>query len=358
MTEPGGGVLRGVRIIEMEAIGPVPHAASVLASLGADVIRVTRPGSEADLPPRASIRLSLKDYRDVHGLLDLVGYADVLLEGHRPGVMERLGLGPVECRRLQPALVYARMTGWGQEGPLASVAGHDINYLAASGVLSTLGHPDTPPPPPLNLVGDYGGGSMLLVVGVLGALLERTRSGVGQVVDVSMLDGIGALASPLMDMRRAGQWTDRRMANLLDGGAPFYSTYACADDRYVAVGALEAKFYAQLLEVLGLQDEDLPDRDDPDTWPELRTIFAARFRTRARDEWAEVVSGTDACVTPVLTLEEASSSDNPAGRAILGERAIADAPRFSRTPSQIVEPAGSTELSVESAVERWSTARE
>ncbi|MCK9878930.1 CoA transferase, partial [Frankia sp. Ag45/Mut15] len=336
----GRGPLAGLRVVELASIGPGPHAAMVLADLGADVIRVERPGAgqptDHTLRNRRWIRVDLKDPAGRTTVLDLLDRADVLLEGYRPGAAERLGLGPEVCLSRNPRLVYGRMTGWGQTGPLADRAGHDINYLSLTGLLHAIGPADRPPVPPLNLVGDFGGGSMLLVCGVLAALWERSVSGVGQVVDAAMVDGASVLAQLMWAFRGMGLWTDDREANTLDGAAPFYSTYTCSDGRYVAVGALEPQFYALLLAGLDLAGETLPGQYDRKGWPVLRARFAGAFASRTRDEWAAVFDGTDACVTPVLTFAEAGSHPHLAARSTIvtidGVEQAAPAPRFSRTP--------------------------
>ncbi len=339
-----GGPLSGLRVVELAGIGPGPHAAMVLADLGADVVRVERPGAvggagerDVTLRGRRWVRADLKDADDRARVLALVERADVLLEGFRPGVAERLGVGPDDCLARNARLVYGRMTGWGQHGPRASRAGHDLNYLSVSGALAAIGRPGTPPPPPLNLVADYGGGSMLLLVGVLAAVVERERSGVGQVVDAAMVDGVSLLAQLIWSMRAIGAWSTPRGGNLLDGGAPFYDCYACADGRHVAVAALEPPFYAALLNGLGLGQADLPAQYDPTGWPVLRESFTTTIAARTRDEWAEVFDGTDACVTPVLTWDEAAAAGHLVERGTLvdvdGVVQAAPAPRFSRTAS-------------------------
>jgi alpha-methylacyl-CoA racemase len=342
-------------VVELGGIGPGPHAAMLLADLGADVVRVEQPaGTGERLPPagtagtvdwllrgRRSVRADLKNPAGRGTVLALADKADVLIDAFRPGVAERLGVGPEDCRRGNPRLVYARMTGWGQDGPLSRRAGHDINYIALTGVLHAVGTAGTRPTPPLNLVGDFGGGSLYLAVGVLAALWERDRSGSGQVVDAAIVDGVSSLAQMIWALAARGAWTDRPASNLLDTGAPFYDTYACADGRYVAVGALEPKFYAQLLAGLDLAGADLPAQGDRAGWPVLRARFAEAFARRTRDEWAAVFAGTDACVTPVLTFAEAAEHPHLAARGTVtafgGVVQAAPAPRFSRTPPD--EPA-------------------
>ena len=338
------GPLTGLRVIELGGIGPVPHAAMILGDLGADVVRVERPAGAFDpafgqtdymLRSRRSAAADLKTDGGRDLVLRLAAKADVLLEGYRPGVAERLGVGPRECHAVNPALVYARMTGWGQDGPMVTQAGHDINYISLTGVLHAIGAGGRPAVP-LNLIADFGGGSMFLVAGVLAALWERHRSGVGQVVDAAMVDGVSALAQMVWAFRGTGGWTDDRSANLLDGGAPFYDTYTCADGRWIAVGALEPQFYAQFLAGLGIAGEDLPEQMDRSGWPRLRARFTEVIVSRTRDEWAEIFAGTDACVTPVLTFGEAPLTPHLTARGTVitlgGVPQAAPAPRFSRTP--------------------------
>src|SRR6266702_6947558 len=304
------GPLDGVRVVEIASLAPAPFGCMILTDLGADVRRVERPascrpGTRAPVDPltrgRRSIGLNLKDPAGVELLLRLLGSADVLVEGFRPGVTERLGFGPQVCAQRNPGLIYARMTGWGQDGPLAPTAGHDIDYIAISGALHPIGRAGERPVPPLNLVGDFGGGGLLLAMGLLAALYERAGSGRGQVVDASMVDGAALLTTQLHGLHAAGLWGNERGANTLDGGAPFYDTYRASDGRYVAVGAIEQRFWADLLHVLDLDGEPMPDRANPDNWPAVREILAARIATRTRDEWAKLAEGTDACLTPVLS---------------------------------------------------------
>ncbi|MFF5989325.1 CaiB/BaiF CoA transferase family protein [Prauserella flavalba] len=346
------GPLSGLKVVEMAGIGPAPHAAMILADLGADVVRVERPSGSLDLAGgkpdhlmrgRRSVAADLKTAEGRELVLRLAAKADVLIEGFRPGVAERLGIGPADCHAVNPRLVYGRMTGWGQDGPLAQRAGHDINYISLTGILHTIGRHDEPPVPPLNLVGDFGGGSMFLLTGVLSALWERERSGEGQVVDAAMVDGASVLAQMVWAMRGIGIWSDERASNLLDGTAPFYDTYVCADGRYIAVGALEKQFYAALLEGLGLDPAELPEQMDRSGWPVLRARFTQLFSSRTRDEWAKVFADTDACVTPVLTPDEVAGHPHLAARGTLTEiDGIVQpkpAPRFSRTvPDQPSPP--------------------
>ena len=355
MTPGSAGPLAGVRVIELASLAPAPFGCMMLADLGADVVRVDRPpgdGRPRLEPPvdgpiqrnRRVVVLDLKSPDGVADLLHLVDRADVLVEPYRPGVAERLGFGPEPCMRRNPRLVYARMTGWGQDGPLAGRAGHDIDYIAVAGALEPLGRAGDRPYAPLNLLGDFAGGGMLLAVGVLAALLERERSGAGQVVDAAMVDGSALLTTFLHGMLEAGAWSAPRGHNLLDGGAPFYDTYRTADGGFMAVGALEPPFYAELLAGLGLtEDPDLPAQGDRTGWETLRRRFAERFAQRTRDEWTTVFSELDACVVPVLSPLEAHG--HPQNRArgtfvdVGGVRQPAPAPRFGRTPAAAPAPA-------------------
>jgi alpha-methylacyl-CoA racemase len=338
------GPLEGVRVVEIASLAPAPFGCMILSDLGAEVLRVERPesclpGRPVPVDPlargRDSIGLNLKDPAGVELLLRLIESADVLVEGFRPGVAERLGFGPQVCAERNPALVYARMTGWGQDGPLATTAGHDIDYIGISGALHPIGRAGERPVPPLNLVGDFGGGGMLLAIGVLAALVDRQRSGLGQVVDAAMVDGSALLTSFIYGLRARGGWRDDRGVNLLDGGAPFYDTYATADGKYVAVGALEPQFYAALLDGLGLAAAGLPAQMDASGWPVLRAKFTESFSQRTRDEWVAVFAGTDACVAPVLSAAEAPAHPHNAARGVFtevgGVTQPAPAPRFGRS---------------------------
>jgi alpha-methylacyl-CoA racemase len=339
------GPLAGLRVVEMAGLAPGPFACTILADLGADVIRVDRatPGVDVLSVPgdplarsRRSIGVDVKSPAGLDLVRRLVERADVFVEGYRPGVAERLGLGPDECLARNPRLVYGRMTGWGQDGPMAAAAGHDINYIGIAGALDAIGRPGDRPVPPLNLVGDFGGGGLLLAMGLLAALYERAGSGRGQVVDASMVDGAALLTTQLHGMHAAGLWGNGRGANTLDGGAPFYDTYRTSDGRYVAVGAIEQRFWAELLHVLDLDGEPLPDRANPDNWPAVREILATRIATRTRDEWAKLAEGTDACLTPVLSPWEAAAHPHNAARGTFvpvgGVVQPAPAPKFTRTP--------------------------
>ncbi|MER7347238.1 CaiB/BaiF CoA-transferase family protein [Streptomyces aurantiacus] len=350
MAVPDKGVhgpLAGVRVVELAGIGPGPFAAMLLADLGADVVRVDRPGAPGlaidpayDITNRnkRSVVVDLKAPEGVERVLALVERADVLVEGYRPGVAERLGVGPEVCHARNPKLVYGRMTGWGQDGPLAQRAGHDIAYIALTGTLGMIGEPGEPPTVPVNLLGDYAGGSLYLAVGVLAALHHARATGTGQVVDAAIVDGAAHLASMIHGMMAAGGWQDRRGANLLDGGCPFYGTYETADGQYMAVGALEQQFYDEFIELIGLR-EIAPARKDLARWGELRQAVAARFKTRTRAEWTALFDGSDACVAPVLSLREAPHHPHLAARGTFTDHSgitqPAPAPRFSATPVSV-----------------------
>jgi alpha-methylacyl-CoA racemase len=339
------GPLNGLRVVELSGIGPGPHAAMILGDLGADVVRVDRPSGapggivkDAMSRNRRVVSADLKSDAGRQLVLKLVAKADVLIEGYRPGVTERLGLGPEDCAAVNERLVYARMTGWGQTGPRSQQAGHDINYISLNGILHSIGRVGERPVPPLNLVGDFGGGSMFLLLGILSALWERQSSGKGQVVDAAMIDGSSILVQMMWQMRASGMWTDVRGTNMLDGGAPYYDTYECADGRYVAVGAIEPQFYASMIEGLGLDAATLPPQNDVTRWPELRALLTEAFAGRDRDHWAKVFADSDACVTPVLAFGEAHTEPHISERNTLYQ--VNDnlqpmpAPRFSRTPAE------------------------
>ncbi|MFE1167560.1 CaiB/BaiF CoA transferase family protein [Nocardiopsis sp. NPDC058789] len=343
------GPLNGIRVIEFTGIGPAPMAGMLLADMGASVIRIDRPGAAEAMTSgatgphmsegRAVLGADLKSEEGIARARELVSRADVLLEGFRPGVMERLGLGPDDCLELNPGLVYARVTGWGQEGPLAHTAGHDMNYVSVNGALHSIGRADGPPVPPINLLGDFAGGTMFAVTGVLAALLERRGSGLGQVVDAAMVDGSSLLMSMVHEDRARGSWTDERGTNYLDTGAPWYDVYECADGRHLSVACIEPQFYAAFLAGTGLDGEELPEQWDTEGWPRLRARFAEVLRTRDRDEWGAVFEGTDACVAPILSLAEAPDHPHVRARGALvreGDRVVAGpAPRFGRTPGEV-----------------------
>lgn len=344
------GVLDDVRVIEFEGIGPAPFCGMMLADHGADVVRIARPGGNqggAPLPParfdimgrgRRTVVLDLKDPEATEVCLDLIAGADALIEGFRPGVMERLGLGPEIALSRNPKLAYARMTGWGQSGPYAQLAGHDINYIAVAGALHGIG-PAVKPVPPLNLVGDFGGGAMFMAFGVVSAILNARSTGKGQVIDCAMSDGASTLMASLWGMNASGAWRDQREANLIDGGAHFYDTYQCSDGKWVAIGAIEPQFYHILLDRLGLEDKDLQAWRNPDAWPSMKQRLAEKFAARSRDEWVNVFAGLDACFAPVLSMEEAPRDPHNLARSSLtnidGVVQPAPAPRFLGTPGTI-----------------------
>jgi len=333
-----GAPLIGIRVVELAGIGPGPFACTMLADLGCDVIRIERLlRQESALPDqltrlgvrgRTTLAIDLKTEDGRRVARALIDAADVVLEGFRPGVAERLGVGPEEFEESNPGLVYTRLTGWGQEGPYAAMAGHDINYIGITGALAAIGERATPLPP-LNLLGDYAGGSMFAVIGILSALVERAATGRGRVIDAAMIDGVSSLMTPVNDMQRAGLWTEERASNMLDGGAPFYRVYGTSDGRFMAVGALEPVFYSALVEGLGLEESELPNRFDPLMWPELESSFAAVFSAHPRTHWEGVFDGTDACVTPVLTMTEAvHHPHNVARRSAEAPAPTALTPRF------------------------------
>jgi alpha-methylacyl-CoA racemase len=348
------GPLAGVKVIELGGIGPGPHAAMILADLGADVVRVRRPGGlqmpaeDVDLLHRGKRVVDLDVKKEPRVLLELAAKADVLLDCFRPGTCERLGIGPEDCAAVNPRLIFARITGWGQDGPLAMTAGHDINYLSQTGALSAIGYRDRPPVAPLNLVADFGGGSMFVLLGIVAALYERERSGKGQVIDAAMVDGVSILAQMMWTMKATGSLRDQRESFLLDGGAPFYRTYETSDGQYMAVGAIEPQFFAQLISGLGLSVDEVPNQFELGRYDEMKAIFAERFAGRTRDEWTAVFAGTDACVTPVLSWTEASVNEHLKARSTVvtvdGVDQAAPAPRFSRTPSAPIgsPPKGTT----------------
>jgi len=345
------GPLDGVKVVEFAGIGPGPFCCMLLSDMGADVVRVDRKGGRPafknDIPARGRrhIALDLKDENGIAVALALIEKADVLIEGFRPGVMERLGLGPDEALKRNPKLIYGRMTGWGQSGPLAEAAGHDINYIAISGALHAMGRRHDTPAPPLNLVGDYGGGSLYLALGVCAALYESQKSGQGQVIDAAITDGAASLMSVIYGLRASGIWSDDRDANLLDGGAPFYDVYETKDGKFVALGALEPQFYALMLEKLGLAgDPAFAAQMDRTTWPSLSEKVATAVKTKTREEWAALLEGTDVCFAPVLSMAEAPEHHHNAARETFvevgGLKQPAPAPRFSRTPAAIQGPPG------------------
>lgn len=361
------GPLQGLRVVELAGIGPGPHASMILGDLGADVVRVERPSKvptplparDAMLRNRRSVAADLKSPEGRQLVLDLVAKADVLIEGFRPGVTERLGLGPDDCFKVNEKLIYGRMTGWGQDGPRALQAGHDINYISLNGVLHAVGRKGEKPVPPLNLAGDFGGGSMFLLVGILSALYERQTSGKGQVVDAAMVDGSSVLIQMMWAFRASGMWSDERGTNMLDTGAPYYDTYETADGRYVAVGCIEPQFYAAMLEGLGLDPAELPGQNDIANWPKLKEIFTAKFLEHDRDHWAKVFNGTDACVTPVLSFGEVLTEPHITERDTFydaGDYGLQPrpAPRFSRTVPETPRPPRIPGEDTEAVLRDWS----
>jgi alpha-methylacyl-CoA racemase len=363
------GPLQGIKALEIAGIGPGPFCAMMLADMGAEVLRVDRAdkvlGGDPDQPPadilnrgRRSVGLDLKSPDGVATLLDLVAEADVLFEGFRPGVAERLGFGPEVCHERNPGLVYGRMTGWGQDGPYAQTAGHDINYIALAGALWPIGRPDEKPIAPLNLVGDFGGGGMLLAFGIACALVERDRSGTGQVVDAAMVDGSAVLTTMFYAFRAMGFWNDERASNLLDGGAYFYDTYETSDGKWVSIGSLEPQFYAELLQLTGLADDpDLPWQHDRASWPDMSDRLTKVFLTKTRDEWCELMEGSDVCFAPVLDWDEAPRHPHNVHRGTFTEQwgitQPSPAPRFSRTPPELAPPPAPVGQHTDEARAHW-----
>ncbi|MGX9390582.1 CaiB/BaiF CoA transferase family protein [Nitrobacteraceae bacterium UC4446_H13] len=345
-SQPATGPLKGVRIVEFAGIGPGPFACMMLADMGAEVITLDRIGANKNMKSvsgrgRKVVELDLKDKASIAQALDLLGNADALIEGFRPGVMERLGLGPDVVLARNPRLVYGRMTGWGQTGPLASAAGHDINYISITGALAAIGGKDKPVPP-LNLVGDFGGGALYLVVGVLAALVEAGKSGKGQVVDTAMCDGAASLMSMFFDFSAIGRWREERDSNMLDGGAHFYGVYECKDGQFVSIGSIEPQFYALLRKLAGLDDAAYDAQMDAKGWPALKEKLTAVFKSKTRDEWCAIMEGSDVCFAPILTMSEAKQHPHMKAREVFitrhGIPQPAPAPRFSRTPSTVREP--------------------
>jgi alpha-methylacyl-CoA racemase len=362
------GPLQGVRVVEMAGIGPGPFCAMMLADMGADVVRIDRPGAgnpagsgrfDVNGRGKRTLALDLKDPAAIEQVLALVAGADALVEGYRPGVMERLGLGPDICLQRNTRLVYGRMTGWGQTGPLAQAAGHDLNYIAITGMLGAMGRPGRPPDPPLNLVGDYGGGAMMLAFGIACGLVEARRSGRGQVIDAAMSDGAALLGAMLWGMKASGAWSAQRGANLIDGSAPFYDCYACADGKYIAVGSIEPQFYALLLDKLGLAGDPgfMPQRDRS-RWPEMKSRIAALFAERTRAQWCALMEGSDVCFAPVLDMDEAPDHPHNVARGsfvqIDGVTQPAPAPRFSRTVPEIRHAPSRGATRAEAVLAEWA----
>ena len=369
-SETRSGPLVGLKVVELAGIGPGPFAAMLLADLGADVVRIDRPadaglgvprGYEFDLASRSrpSVAVDLKHPDGVEAVLKLVESADVLIEPFRPGVTEKLGLGPADCMARNPKLVYARMTGFGGTGPLAKVAGHDINYCALSGALHAIG-PAEKPVPALNLVGDYGGGALYLAFGIMSAIYEAQRSGAGQVIDAGMVDGAASLMIPIYGLHASGYFSDERASNILDGGAPLYDAFECADGKFVSIGSIEKKFYALLLEKLGLENEDLPDQMDRSRWPELRARFAEVIKGKTRDEWVAIMGDSDVCFAPIMSMSEAHTHPHNIAREnfveVAGVTQPAPAPKFSRTPGRIHSAPSKPGEHTDSALAAWGFA--
>ena len=367
------GPLTGIKIVEIAGIGPGPYGTMLLADLGADVVRIDRSGNvmggDPATPPgdilargRRSVGVDLKHPDGVATVLELVEGADAIIEGFRPGVMERLGLGPEVCLARNPKLVYARMTGWGQDGPYASAAGHDINYIALAGALEPMGRAGQQPTPPINLIGDFGGGGMMLAFGVCAALLEARSSGQGQVIDAAMVDGAASLMSMTWSFRAMGIWNDERGTNMLDTGAHFYDTYETSDGKYVSIGSIEPQFYAELLRLTGLEGADLPKQHDQSQWPALKERFAEIFRQKTRDEWCKIMEHTDVCFAPVLPMAEAPLHPHIAERGTFTEVAgitqPAPAPRFSRTPGSIERPPPHAGQHTDEVLDAWGLSAE
>lgn len=368
MSSSTAGPLSGLKVIELAGLGPGPMCAMLLADLGASVLRIERAQAAdlgVDLPrryqvhlrSRPAITLDLKEPQAKAWLLEAVAGVDMLLEGFRPGVAERLGIGPADCHAVNPGLIYGRMTGWGQDGPLAKQAGHDINYIAVSGALATIGRAGQPPALPLNLIADYGGGALYLAFGLLAAYIERERSGLGQVVDAAMVDGTASLLGTVCGLLGAGRWIEQRGHNLLDSGAYFYDVYECADRQWIAVGAIERQFHDRLLLALGFEETDLTAREDRSRWPVMRARLEAIFKTRPRVDWEKLLQPLDVCFSPVLELSEAWRHPQLAGRGsyvdVEGVVQPAPAPRFSRTPPPPLRPIAEPNTGVESLLTQW-----
>lgn len=359
------GPLTGIRVVEMAGIGPGPFTAMMLSDLGAEVIRVDRlshkgTGHRANVLNRGrkSIAVDLKNPRGVETTLRLIEQADVVLEGFRPGVMERLGLGPEECLSVNPRLIFGRMTGWGQTGPLSQAAGHDINYISIAGALGAMGYADRPPAPPLNLVGDFGGGAMYLLTGILAALVERATSGQGQMIDAAMTDGTASLLSPFFGLMAMNMWTTDRFSNRLDGGAFYYGSYECSDGKYISIGSLEPQFYALLLEKAEITDPEFQEQLDEAAWPAKREKLNQLFKTRTRQQWCDIMEGTDVCFAPVLDLKEAPVHPHNIDRKTFveldGVVQPAPAPRFSRTQGEIQGPAAMAGEHTREVLSAWN----
>ena len=362
------GVLSGYKIVEFAGIGPAPMCAMLLSDMGAEVLRIDR-AEDANLGipteakygvlnrGRRSVAIDLKKKEGTEVALKLIAKADALIEGFRPGVMERLGLGPEVCQARNPRLVFGRMTGWGQDGPLALAAGHDINYIALTGALHSIGRKGEAPVPPLNLVGDFGGGGVYLALGVVAGILEAQKSGKGQVIDVAMIDGASSLMAAIYGLRAAGRWTDVRGENILDTGAHYYDVYETSDGKYISIGSIEPKFYTELLRLSGLQQEELPRQNDRPAWPALKDRVAKIFKTKTREEWCKIMEGSEVCFAPVLSMQEAPNHPHNQQRETFvevdGVVQPAPAPRFSRTPSAIQRPPAAPGEHTDEALRDW-----
>lgn len=369
----GKGPLSGIHIVELGGVGPVPFCSMLLSDLGAEIVRLDRMSAHDGGQPtdpkfnllnrgRRSIGIDLKKPEAREAVLKLVEKADAVLEGFRPGVAERLGIGPEECLAVNPRLVYGRMTGWGQNGPMLQEPGHDINYISLTGTLHSVGRAGEPPAIPLNLAGDFGGGSLYLALGVLSAIIESKTSGKGQVVDAAMVDGAASLMTLFYGMIAAGYWTDERGINRLDSGAPWYNVYETSDGKYVSIGANETRFFNNAVKLLGLEGANLPDQHDKAGWPLMKEKFAAAFKTKTRDEWAALATGKDTCITPVLSMTEAPDSPHLQARgtfvSVDGIVQPAPAPRFSRTEGEIQRPPAQVGQHTDEALADWGFSRE
>lgn len=351
------GPLKGLRVVEFSGIGPAPFAAMLLADMGADVVRIDRPNAPKEYVlarGKRSIALNMKQTADRDMAIGLIGRAEILIEGFRPGVMERLGLGPEPMLAINPKLVYGRMTGWGQFGPLAQAAGHDLNYIAISGALHAIGSADGPPLPPLNLVGDFGGGSLYLAMGLLAALSHARDTGEGQIVDAAMTDGASSLMGLFYGLKARGEWNDARSANFLDGAAPYYRCYRCADGAWVSIAAIEPQFWTEFRERLGLIDPLFDRRDDTASWPEISQALEKIFATRTREQWCDLLEGSDACFAPVLSMSEAPLHPHNRARGTFTSNAeVAPAPRFSATPMNIIKDPPDTNADRDIIIKEW-----
>ena len=363
------GPLSNIKVLEFSGIGPGPYCGMLLADMGADVIRVGRKGTEGfenkyDIHNRSkrSITADLKNEDTVNEILKLIDQVDVVFEGYRPGVMEKLGLGPDTCLKRNSKLIYGRMTGWGQDGPMSKLAGHDINYISLSGALNSIGRKDSNPLAPLNLIGDYGGGGMHLAFGIVSGLIHALKTGEGQVVDSAMVDGSLSLMSFFYSLKEMGHWEDKRESNLLDGFAHFYDTYECSDNKFIAVGSIEPQFYSELLEKLEINDEQFTDQHNKELWPELKEKMATKIKTKSRSEWVDIFAGSDACVTPVLSMEDAQEHphnlEREAFTKVDGFNQPNASPRYSKTKTQIRHNAKEVGIDIDTVCSEFNLSRE